>query len=55
MSFLKFILVVLICVPVGYLLLYLNYKIIDEVLENKGKAKDEERPIYNNRRSRRGR
>lgn len=51
MSILRFIMVILICIPIGYMLLYLSVKLIDNLTETKRKNKDEKRSVYNDRRS----
>lgn len=51
MSILRFIMVILICIPMGYMLLYLSVKLIDNLTETKRKNKDEKRSVYNDRRS----
>ncbi len=58
MSILRFFMVILICLPIGYLLLYLNFKLrenLTKTTEFKRNYNDEKRSVYNDRGSRRGR
>lgn len=54
MSILRMIFVLLVCLPVGYLFLYLLIKFIEMLVDtqkNKRKKEDEKRSVYFDRRS----
>ena len=51
MSVLRMILVILLCIPVGYLFLYLSDKLMDLLMADRRKKKNEKRSVYNDRRS----
>ncbi len=54
MPILRFIMVVLICLPIGYLFLYLTGRLIEE-LKRKKRDRDEKRVVHNDRGNRRSR
>ncbi len=50
MTILRIALALMLCIPIGYLLLYLADKLMDMVMPQKRKKKNAKRSIHNNRR-----
>ena len=58
MAILKMILVLLVCVPIGFFLLWMGDKLMDQVMSDRRKNRNDtekKRTVHNSRGSRRGR